>query len=352
MPIITEYADCLGVTYGTPKEAERSDYRFVVPFWLVNGRLTEVTVCARQVRGGFRVTELLLDKQLPFEDVQDLAELEWHVFPKDKPGTRVPPPVRFWEQPDLENVVAACVSSRFPFPHEDWQPWEGFGSKWPWMELCPWPNFRLAVGFAKALARQQGKIVKIAFYPLQEYLGKQVALGTNVPNPGIAYSRYLRDLRTFLWIAREWDIPVVLKLGCVDRALEAMKKRGLDPGETQSWDAVADSFPDMPEVLVEEKWASDVRGRAGDFRANVGLMGHLGKAGHVDCAVAELFDLEDVLVGRIVCWLNPLAPAAKTLEKAQAILAERVTKITWNIRISSDVQPFPEEQAAARSLCR
>lgn len=349
MPLITNYADCIGVSYAPLEDVDRSDYRFTVPVWLVNGRMTEATVCARRVKGGFKVTQLLLPKELSREDVQDLGDFDWHVFPKARRGTRIPPLMHVWEETALDEIVVACV------PVIDKERWVAFNvqEKMPYVfrELCPWPNFRLAAQFGKAFSRLQGKALGIAFYPLQEYLGKQVAQGTDIQNPGIAYSRFLRDLRTFLLAAQERSIPVVLKLGSVDRALEAMEKRGLDWGKTQSWEAVEDVFPDMPEVLVEEKWASDIRGRAADLKANVGFMGHMGAAGFIDCVIAEFFDLEAVLAGRLVCWLNPLAPPEETLEKAQKILADRVTKLTQNVTVSDKVQPFPEDQFAARSLC-
>lgn len=347
MPLITNYADCIGVSYAPLEDVDRSDYRFTVPIWLVNGRMTEATVCARRVKGGFRVTQLLLPKELTIEDVQDLADFDWRVFPKARRGTRIPPLVRVWEETAFDEIVVACVPN---MPQERWIAFDvQEKTTFPFRSLCPWPNFRLAARFNDAFANLQGKALGIVFYPLQEYLGKQVAQGTNISNPGIAYSRYLRDLRTFLLVAQQRGIPTVLKLGDVDRALATMEKRGLDPKIAQSWEAVADAFPDMPQVLVEEKRASDIR-RAGDLKANVGFMGHMGAAGFIDCAIAELFD-QAVLVGRIVCWLNPLAPADETLQKAQEILAGRVTKITQNIAFHNEVQPFPEDRTAARRPC-
>ncbi len=316
---------------------------------LVNGRMTHVTLCARQICGGFRVTELLLSKSLSEEDIKDLGDFDWYVFPKARRGMRIPTFIHSWIDLRQDNIIVACVPN---MPRERWAAFDvQEKTTFPFRNLCPWPNFRLAAQFNEAFSSLHGKALGIAFYPLQEYLGKQVAQGTNISNPGVAYSRYLRDLRTFLLVTQERGIPTVLKLGDVDRALATMEKRGLDPKIAQSWEAVADAFPDMPQVLVEEKWASDIRGRAGDLKANVGFMGHIGAAGHIDCVVAELFDLEEVLVGRIICWLNPLAPADETLEKAQKILADRVAKLTKNVAVSNKVQPFPEDQAVARSLC-
>lgn len=340
MPIITEYTDCLAVTYGTPEEAERSDYRFIVPIYLPNGRPTEVTVCARQVRGGFRVTELLLDKDLLPEDVQDLAELEWYVFRKNKPGTRVPPVVRFWEQPDQENVVVACVPC---FPREDWQPWGPGKSRamWPWMDVCPWPKFRAVGEFKKVfdMARsRKAKFVATAFYTFAEYCRKNSAQGVSLPDPGIAYAQYLACLRTFLVVSQITGVPVFLKAGDVGRALSAMKERGLKPEDPSAWDKIESEFEDMPEVLVEEEWT--VREPPGDLKAVAAPMGHLGKAGHIDCLVAE-FHSGESLVGRIVCWPNPILPPGETLEKARRIILNRLGQFGASARLINDVQPFP-----------
>lgn len=345
---IIEYADCLAVTYGGPEDAERSDYRFVVPVWLPNGRLTEVTVCALRVRGGFRVTGLLLDKDLSREDVQDLAELEWHVFPKDKPGTRVPPVVRFWNEPQQENVVAACVPD---YPRSGWRAWEpgGAGNMWDQIELCPWPKFQAVVRFKElfdAAREKKAGFMAAVFYSFGEYCRKSAVQGTPISDLGTEYAQYLAYFRTFLMVGEILRFPVLIKIGDVDRALEAIKEHGLKAEDPSAWEKIGGELEDMPEILVEEEWMAN-----GPFPELTGIaapMGHLGKGGYIDCLVAELFSGGN-LVGRLVYWPNPVLPREEALKRAKRMVLDRLAQLGAKVKLVSEVQPFPNNPTGARA---
>lgn len=325
--VITEYNDCLSLRYSDIPEGaiDRETHEASVEMALLNGKKVEIDlVIKRKKDGTHKVVELLLPKNLSEEEIDDIADIHWYVFPKKERGQKLFPIIDCWEKD--ETVLTACLSPKYGLTKrtfaEQWAPLENENvSHDPARLLCWWPDSR-AWEAMKEINSGPLKEHVFPFYTFSEWFKRPDTGNVSYTERGTEYyARYLRRLRTILLFCRQKGIKAKLTVGNIESAYRYFKEKRLDPNEQPSWAFVATQFDEMPDVLVEKKLPCGPVGildpKQGTV-ATVSYYSHMPEFPSIDCVGASLYSGNTPLCD-LLAWPNPLAGEKVYKETAEAL---------------------------------
>ncbi len=89
--VITEYADCHSIKFADIPDSkiDKKTDIISVEMDLPNGKETEIELfVGRKKDGSSKIVELQLDKELTDEEVGDIADLYWYLFPQTREGKK------------------------------------------------------------------------------------------------------------------------------------------------------------------------------------------------------------------------------------------------------------------------
>ncbi|HCC33985.1 MAG TPA: hypothetical protein DEQ28_08855 [Clostridiales bacterium] len=228
---------------------------------LLNGRLAaaEAVIVSGGGRAAPRLVELRLPPFVPLKDVQDLASLNWRVFPR----TTEPVLPRILQTHAAgRHVLVACAPHsvlRAPFWRQVWggedRPDSVPEPDPPSAELwrCPWPD--LAIIRALDAPRPPGRRRRpvLPFWTFNQLFDCDPWQSVPPSRRGLEYARYLRRLRTALWWYSHRGIPVRPMSGSLWHIRAGLQRRGRDPADPASWegDSLRGLLRPMPDFFFE-----------------------------------------------------------------------------------------------------
>lgn len=348
--IITEYNDCFSIKYTNAPDSliDRETQSIAVELSLLNGRKTVAELAVKKKKDGtLKVVEVLLPKDLYPEEIEDIADLRWYVFPKKERGRKVLPFVSFWEHSGT--ALVACISPRYGVNRKSFAEQQRFVEGvevFPDEErlLCWWPDCRMweVMKRTKECFRLLPvKELVLPFYTFSEWLKRP---GAGSDDKGLEYAAYLRGLRTVLLYCRQKGIEVRLTLGNAEKAHEIFSEKELDPSNPWSWSLVGQDLDEMPDVYVEKRFPGPVCvvGSGQKVAAALSFFSHMPDSPSVDCAAVSLQSGKAHL-GDVILWMNPLA-GDRALHTANDVLAD----IMWQygadeLYVVEDTLPFQDE---------
>lgn len=347
--IITEYSDCFSIKYIDIPDVkiDRKTQSIAVELGLLNGRETEIELAVRRKKDGTqKVVEILLDKDLSEEDVGDIADLHWYLFPKKERGRKILPVLNCWE--NNGTVLVACLHPKYGIEKKSFAEQQGFLENEdisPGADrlLCWWPDPRAWETMRDTknqLKYLPVKGIAFPFYTFSEWFKRPDT--EDAEDRGVEYARHIRRLRTMLLYCRLNSIEVKLTVGNVQRAYSFFSENKLDPSDPISWAAAADAFEEMPDILVERRFPcgpAGVLNPKNRITATISYFSHLTDSPSMDCVAASICSGETPLCDVIV-WPNPLA-GGKAYEEAAVAISNALQEYGVEEAFSIDgVLPF------------
>jgi hypothetical protein len=290
----------------------------------------------------------------------------WYVIPRHEWGRVVHPVITTWDFHDL--TVVACLDDRYGLPHlplaaqiaQAERP-----SRESVRSICWWPDPNIWQ-FASSIRRAPtpSREFTINWWAPEEWFRRPDVLQSidhevtrdirelrdSLPaiarewlrafHMTLAYSGYLRRIRTMCLHFRLHDFPFRLVHGDFETAMRHIRSHNLDPAKTEVWADTSTLFEDMPPVYLREAAGHPYVATVRTPAATISLYSHIPGIAPPDAAGA-IIALPGKPFVHLTAWFNPTVDVGEAWNRATDLLVNECTRRGVKTILSvEEVQPL------------